>query len=97
MSETRMESIDLPARLVRALEQRVAAGDYPSMAAAIEAGLASLDDHALPGAPPEQWLTEVVLPAYDATDEQDGASAEEFGARLDRHMDAAIRRHPRSA
>ena len=97
MGTVRTLTIDLPEDSLRALEARVAAGDYPSLADAMAEAVMLLQRRDEDAAYPEQWLTDVVLPAFDQSETDEPEDGDTTSARLDRHMDDAIRRHKRRA
>jgi Arc/MetJ-type ribon-helix-helix transcriptional regulator len=90
MEETRTITVELPAATVASFEAEVAAGHYPSLDAAVRAGLDELRAQAIiaeiGGA---EALRKLVEEGRDDTDE--GEDGEEFLARLYEKYDAMAR------
>lgn len=92
MRTTQALSITLPHDMAQMVKEKVASGEYASESEVIRDGLRTL---AARDAAVERWLREEVTPTYDrvmADIEGTTMSAEEATARLEAHMEAAVRK-----
>lgn len=91
MSETRRLTVDLPASLVRMLEEKVAAGEYVSESALVQESLEALRD--VPG-PDDIWLRREAVPVHEActADPSRLRVADDVFARLEERYREDMRR-----
>ncbi len=92
MRTTQSLSITLPLEMAKMVKAKVSSGEYATESEVIREGLRSL---AARDAAIEKWLRDEVAPTYDrvvADPKGHTLSAEETRARLEAHMNAAVKK-----
>jgi antitoxin ParD1/3/4 len=95
MRTTQSLSITLPLEMAQMVKAKVASGEYATESEVIRDGLRTLTAR---DAAVERWLRDEVAPTYDrvmADPRGNTLSAEEAHARLQTHMDEAVKKAAR--